>query len=57
MPTPIGTTESKIVNEVWVLWNFPNYTGAIDGEHAKIQAPPNSGSKFSFTNTLFLFFI
>jgi len=46
MPTPIRTTESKIVNDVWVLWNFPNYVGAIDGKHVKIQAPQNSCSKF-----------
>ena len=46
MPTPIRATESKIVNDIWALWNFPNYIGAIDGKHAKIKAPPNSGSKF-----------
>jgi hypothetical protein len=46
MPTPIRTIESQIVDDVWVLWNFPNYTGAIDGKHVKIQAPPQSGSKF-----------
>jgi hypothetical protein len=46
MPTPIRTTESQIVNDFWVLWNVPNYIGAIDGKHVKIQAPPNSSSKF-----------
>ena len=46
MPTPIRTTSLHIVNEFWVLWNFPNYIGAIDGKHVKIQVPPNSGSKF-----------
>ena len=46
MSTPIRTTESQIVNDFWVLWNFPNYIGAIDGKDVKIRAAPNSGSKF-----------
>ena len=46
MPTPTRTTWSQIVNDFWDLWNFPNCIGAIDGKHVKVQAPPNSGSKF-----------
>jgi hypothetical protein len=34
------------VSDLWDLWNLPNYIGAIDGKYVKIQAPPNSGSKY-----------
>ena len=46
MPTPTWTTRSQIVDDFWDLWNFPNCIGAIDGKHVKVQAPPNSDSKF-----------
>ena len=46
MPTHTRTTWSKIVNDFWDLWNFPNCSGAIDGKHVKVQAPPNSCSMF-----------
>jgi hypothetical protein len=34
------------VNDFLDLWNFPNCIGAIEGKRVKVQAPPNSGSKF-----------
>lgn len=46
MPTPTQTNWAQIVIDFWDLWNFPNFIGAIDGKHVKIQAPPHSGSKF-----------
>jgi hypothetical protein len=45
-PTPTRTAWSQIVYDFWDLWNFPNCIDAIDGKHVKVQAPPNSGSKF-----------
>jgi hypothetical protein len=46
MPTPTRTTWSQIVNDFCDLWNFPNCIGAINGKHMKVQAPPNSGSRY-----------
>ncbi|EZA46416.1 hypothetical protein X777_00182, partial [Ooceraea biroi] len=36
----------KIAEEFNMLWNFPNYIGAIDGKHCRIQAPINTHSAF-----------
>lgn len=46
MPVPTKEEFKRISNEFWVKWNFPNITGAIDGKHIRLRAPPNSGSLF-----------
>lgn len=45
---PIPSTEKwlQIAEEFWNVWNFPNFIGAIDGNHVEITAPANSGSQF-----------
>ncbi|XP_003389732.2 PREDICTED: putative nuclease HARBI1 [Amphimedon queenslandica] len=46
---PFPSTEDewkKISHQFWMLWQFPNCLGAIDGKHVRIQAPNNSGSMF-----------
>jgi hypothetical protein len=54
MATRTRTTWSQIVNDFWDPWNLPNCNGAIDRKHLKVQASPNSSSKFFNTNTIFL---
>ena len=36
----------KKTEELYSLWHFPNYVGAIDGKHIEIQATHNSCSLF-----------
>jgi len=36
----------KISNEFNKIWNFPNCTGAIDGQHIAIQCPLCAGSEY-----------
>ncbi|KAK5649592.1 hypothetical protein RI129_000621 [Pyrocoelia pectoralis] len=46
MPEPDEDMWNRIESEFYNKWNFPNLLGAIDGKHAVIQAPPNTGSQF-----------
>ncbi|XP_068225274.1 putative nuclease HARBI1 [Palaemon carinicauda] len=44
-PTTSGEWK-KIADDFYLLWNFPNCGGAIDGKHVSIVPPSNSGSYY-----------
>ncbi|GFV81209.1 uncharacterized protein TNCV_4772371 [Trichonephila clavipes] len=46
LPIPTMGQFQKIAQQYSTKWNFPNCIGAIDGKHARIKAPKNSGSLF-----------
>ncbi|XP_055711453.1 uncharacterized protein LOC129806706 [Phlebotomus papatasi] len=45
-PPLTESTWKTVSDEFAVNWNFPHTCGAIDGKHAKIRAPNNSGSLY-----------
>lgn len=44
--TPSKEDWKRFANEYWTQWNFPNCIGTLDGKHAVIEAPANSGSLY-----------
>lgn len=46
IPEPTQCSLSKVANDFYEMWNFPNCCGAIDGKHIRIVCPDNSGSLF-----------
>lgn len=44
-PTPKEEDWIKISKDFDDIWNFTNWTGAIDGKHIAIQCPPCAGSE------------
>lgn len=46
MPNPTKEEFESIEKEFNMRWNFPNVLGCLDGEHARLQCPPNSGSLY-----------
>jgi hypothetical protein len=46
IPEPTQCSLSKVANDFYEMWNFPNSCGAIDGKHIRIVCPDNSGSLF-----------
>ncbi|KAM0724675.1 Protein ALP1-like [Formica fusca] len=37
---------TKVAEEFYQKWQFPNCVGAVDEKHIKIRCPPNSGSEY-----------
>jgi len=35
---------TKVAEQFYSKWQFPNCIGALDGKHIKIRCPPQSGS-------------
>lgn len=46
LPWPTREQFSKISDEFYLKWNFPNVIGCIDGKHVRIRCPNSSGSMF-----------
>ena len=46
LPEPDEAYWRRSAEEFGQKWNFPNCSGAIDGKHCTIRAPPASGSLY-----------
>lgn len=46
LPRPSREMWSKIAENYFQKWNFPNCIGAIDGKHVRVKCPAHSGSRF-----------
>jgi len=45
---PVPTTEMLLAtsNEFYLMWNFPNCVGSIDGKHIRLKCPSNAGTMY-----------
>ncbi|KAM4033511.1 uncharacterized protein ACNLHF_020418 [Anomaloglossus baeobatrachus] len=46
MPSPTEESWLQIAAGFQTVANFPNFIGAVDGKHVRVQKPPRSGSLF-----------
>lgn len=46
LPSPTKQQFTKISEEFYRKWNFPNVLGCIDGKHVRIRCPNRTGSLY-----------
>lgn len=44
MPEPSAESHKKAIREFYILWQFANCIGCIDGKHIRLKCPANTGS-------------
>lgn len=50
MSKPKTTDFEKIAKDFMEKWNLPNYVGALDGKHVRIQCPESGSLYFNYKN-------